>query len=255
MGTAQVDLAGFSSSTELLGLVGSWLREWQPAAAVTEVANDGCRGYAKCLNGVRARASPRSDWTEFGVVSVSDLGAQRPQLGGPAAEATKPAADSGGRHAQRGGDATVTQAARLGQECGTDDLDHIEASEQRVRRKRRRRRPSGPRSSRSRANPQGPSTPSQQDGHRRRPMRSRASTQSGWLATASTLEFALPDPRPNPPQPVLPAGRGNSCCGWSSMPARLRKPPAYKAITVSGAPAPVRHQNERSSTGAMGRWP
>ena len=27
-----------SSSAELLGLVGSWLREWQPAAAVTEVA-------------------------------------------------------------------------------------------------------------------------------------------------------------------------------------------------------------------------
>jgi hypothetical protein len=27
-----------SSSAELLGLVGSWLREWQPAAAVTELA-------------------------------------------------------------------------------------------------------------------------------------------------------------------------------------------------------------------------
>ncbi len=29
-------------------------------------------------------------------MSVSDLGGQRPQLGGPAAEAAKPAADSGG---------------------------------------------------------------------------------------------------------------------------------------------------------------
>lgn len=110
----------------------------------TEPANNGCRGYAKCLDGVRVGASSRSDWTEFGVVSVSDLGGQRPQLGGPAAEAAKPAADRGGRHAQRGGDATVTQAARLGQECGTDDLDHIEASEQRGRRDQHVRRPASP---------------------------------------------------------------------------------------------------------------
>ena len=185
----------------------SHARLGQPDRA--ESANDGCSGYAERLDGVSARASASGDRTEVGVVSMGQLGGQRPQLGGPATEAAKPASDGGSGQAQGGSDATVTQAGRLGQERRADDLDHIEAAEQRGRRDQHVRRLTRPAARASEAQapaavwavkltlarepPEG-EHPVGARRARKPPLRSRASTCSGWSATASTLESSLPDP-------------------------------------------------------------
>lgn len=208
---------------------------WQPDRS--ESASDGCAGYAERLDGVSARASPSADRTQVGGRVYAPTGRPAPIARLPGGRRGEAASDGGGGQTQRSSDPTVTQAGHLGQECCPDDLDHVEAAEQRggwdqhVRRlarpaararKRRRRRPSGQRSSCSLANPLGPSTPPAHDGHHRRPSRSRASTSSGWSPTASTLESSLPDSRPNPPRPALSAGRVNSCCGSSDTATRQR---------------------------------
>jgi len=159
------------------------------------------RRLRRVLRRRRRSGFPERRSDQLAVVAVRQLGGQRPQLGGPTAEASEPAADGGSRQAQRGRDATVTQV--LSPWPGAP------------RRRSRRDRGGGAawRWAPGRASPGTPGTasggsvgaggslgsaararartpraehPVVHDGHRRRPSRSRASTRAGASATAST---------------------------------------------------------------------
>jgi hypothetical protein len=83
---------------------------------LAESKDDGPGRHADRLDSVDGRPATSGDRAQLGVVPARDARGRNPQIGGPPAEATEPAANGRGGQAQGCRDAPVTEAGRPGQQ-------------------------------------------------------------------------------------------------------------------------------------------